>query len=157
MNRLLCCLVLSFAAAAAGAQSLTAEHGWIRSAPPGAPVLAGYVRLSNPGETPLRVVEARSSAFEAIEIHETIEQDGVARMRPVGEIVILPGASVNLEPGGLHLMLMRPRRKLMLGDSVVVDLITDDGEALPLVLGVRSMPAGDGHEHSQHDHDHGQP
>jgi periplasmic copper chaperone A len=153
MKRLLACLLLLCAATAAHAQSLTAEKGWIRSAPPGATVMAGYVRLSNPGDVELRIVEARSSAFEAIEFHETIEQDGMARMRPVEAIVIVPGATVNLEPGGLHLMLLRPRRKLMLGDSVVVDMLTADGEPLPLVLRVSSAPA-DTDDHSQHDHQH---
>jgi periplasmic copper chaperone A len=152
MKRYLAPLLLLCAVTTAQAQSLTAEGGWIRSAPPGAKVMAGYVRLSNPGDTELRLVEARSSAFETIEFHETVEQAGVARMRPVDALVLVPGATVNLEPGGLHLMLIGPRRKLMLGDSVVVDMLTADGEALPLVLRVSSMPAADGHDHSQHDH-----
>jgi periplasmic copper chaperone A len=154
MNRLIATLLLLCAGVAAQAQSLTAEKGWIRSAPPGATVMAGYVRLVNPGDINLRIVAAHSSAFEAIEFHETIEQDGMARMRPVEDIVIVPGAMVNLEPGGLHLMLMRPRKKLMLGDSVVVDMLTADGESLPLVLRVSSMPAADAHDHSQHGDGH---
>lgn len=139
------------------AEALTVDQGWIRSGPPGATVLAGYARLSNPGSTELRIVEARSSAFAKVEFHETREEDGVSRMRPVDALVIPAGGSVVLEPGGLHLMLMNPTRRLMLGDSVVVDMMTAEGDALPAVFGVRSIPATDaahddhsGHEHHEH-------
>jgi periplasmic copper chaperone A len=147
-------LLACVSAASATTLSLTAENGWIRSAPPGATMLAGYLQLSNTGDTQLSVVGARSDAFDAVELHRSIEEDGVARMRPVDLIVIPPGQTVALEPGGLHLMLMRPKKKLIVGDSVVVDLLTADDEALPVVLQLRSMPPGDGHDHSHHHHGH---
>lgn len=147
------CLLLA-ASSIAAAQALTAADGWVRSAPPGTAVQAGYVRLANSGASELRVVGASSPAFEAVEIHRTIEEDGVSRMRPVDFIVIPPGQSVALEPGGLHLMLMRPKRKLILGDNVVVELVSSDGESLPAVLKVRSLPP-DAHEHDHSQHEHG--
>jgi periplasmic copper chaperone A len=149
--RLLTVALLLFVATAASAISLTAEQGWVRSGPPGAKMLAGYVRLVNSGDTELRIVEARSTAFEAVEIHRTLEEDGVARMRPVSFVVIPPGQSVTMEPGGLHLMLMRPTKKLIIGDTVVVELVTDDGEALPTAFSLRSMPP-DGHDQADHGH-----
>ncbi len=152
MNRLLIALVLLASAAAAAAQSLTAEQAWIRSAPPGAAMLAGYVRLHNAGSTELRIVEADSDAFGSIEIHETTHEDGMARMRRVPELTIAAGGSVELAPGGLHLMLMQPKRKLMLGDLVVIELVDADGEALPISFKVRSMSPESGHEHHEHDH-----
>lgn len=144
-------LLLLAAIGTAHAQALTVDQGWIRSGPPGAPVVAGYARLSNPGTTELRIVEARSSAFAKIEFHETREEDGVSRMRPFESLVLKPGATVVLEPGGLHLMLMNPTKRVMLGDSVVIDMITADGDALPAVFSVRSMPAAE-HEHDSHEH-----
>jgi periplasmic copper chaperone A len=140
--------------AAAATLSLTAENGWIRAAPPGATMLAGYLQLANSGDAPLSVVGARSNAFDAVELHRSIEEDGVARMRPVDLIVIPPGQTVALEPGGLHLMLMRPKKTLILGDSAVIELLTADGEALPVVLQLRSMPPADEHDHSHHHHGH---
>jgi periplasmic copper chaperone A len=150
MKRILALLLLASACAGVSAQSLTAEKGWIRSAPPGAAMLAGYVRLSNSGDGELRILQASSSAFESVEIHRTIEEDGVARMRPVSFVVIPPGQSVDLEPGGLHLMLIRPRKKLIVGDNVVIDLVTSEGEELPAVFKVSSGPADAAHEHHHH-------
>jgi periplasmic copper chaperone A len=151
MSRLYALLLLLATTATVHAQALTVDQGWIRSGPPGATVLAGYARLSNPGTTELRIVEARSSSFASVEFHETLDEDGVAKMRAVEALVIPAGGSLTLEPGGLHLMLIKPTRRLMLGDSVVLDMITDEGDALPAAFTMRSMPAG---EHDHHDHHH---
>lgn len=140
MRTLLLLLLLAVPVAPALATSLTAEHAWLRSPPPGATMLAGYARLTNSGNEPLRIVGARSVAFGDVQLHETIEQEGVSRMRPVEQLTIAPGQTVELQPGGLHLMLMQPRRKLGLGDSVLVDLLTADGDPLPILLNVRVGP-----------------
>jgi len=155
MKRLLLTLLLLCSASFSAAQSLTAEQAWIRLPPPNATMLAGYARLSNPGDTELVIVEARSTAFAGVEVHETIHEDGIAKMRPVPRLVIPAHGAVVLEPGSMHLMLMQPRRKLRLGDSVVVDLMTADGDPLPMVLTVRSMPDDGEHAHEGHDaHEH---
>jgi hypothetical protein len=41
--------------------------------------------------------------------------------------VILPGGSLSLQPGGLHLMLMQPGGELAPGDSVSITVISDSG------------------------------
>ena len=72
-------LVGSVATAAPG--TLVVEAPWVRAAPPGAMMLAGYGQLRNDGESPLTLVGARSEAFGMAEIHRTLEVDGVRRLR----------------------------------------------------------------------------
>lgn len=131
------CLMWVATAAHAADAGLKVEQAWIREAPPGMQMLAGYARLTNAGELDMRITEARSDAFDTIEIHRTVEEDGVSRMRPAGTLEIASGKSVELAPGGLHLMLMHPRKELKDGATVVIDFLGPDGMPMPAVFTVR--------------------
>ena len=104
-------------------EGLVIEHAWIREAPPGARVMAGYAELRNDGGSPL-VIDALESPgyFEHVMIHETLLEEGRARMVPREALEILPGATLSLAPGGLHLMLMQPVSDLALGAEVPLTL-----------------------------------
>jgi len=109
---------------------LKIEHAWIRAAPPGATMLAGYAVLHNGGDAPVIVHGASSPDFGAVSLHETIEVDAVERMQPIEQIEVAPGASVTFAPGGKHFMLMRPSRSLPSGAAVTVHLDTNDSNGV---------------------------
>ena len=140
---------LAFAAAAAAGPvpRLAVEGAHVRAAPPGAPVLAGYMTLRNPGPRPVAVTGAASPDFERVEVHRTVVRDGVARMEPVPRLEVAPGEAVRLEPGGMHLMLIGPRRDLRPGDRVRLTLRLGDGTEQALELPVRRMGGGAMHMH----------
>jgi copper(I)-binding protein len=122
-----------------------AVNAWIRLAPADAMMLAGYRRIDNDGEQPMRLRSVQSDAFGAIELHRTEVVDGVSRMREVPSLTIASGGSVVLEPGGMHLMLMQPQRALREGDEVAISFAWDQGESqfteiLPFVVR-REAPA----------------
>lgn len=96
------------AAETSAAAPVTVREGWIRPAPPTAPVRAGYALLENHSDAEVVIDAARSEAFGAIEIHEMHDVDGVMRMRRVPRLLLEPGGTAHLKPGGLHLMLFRP-------------------------------------------------
>jgi len=56
------------------------------------------------------------------EVHETTNDNGVMRMRPVPTLALEPGKSVTLTPGGYHLMLMGLKHPLKQGDSFPLTL-----------------------------------
>ena len=122
-------LLLLSASAAVGAEACAPliEKPWLRSAPPGARSLAGYLVLRNPCDAPVEVLDVESRDFGMPMIHRTVEEDGMSRMRPAGRLVLAPGESLRFEPGGLHLMLMRPLRPLAEGDVAGVRLVLADG------------------------------
>ena len=133
-------------------QVLQVEDAWVRAAPPGQRVLAGYVRLSNPGEQPVRLMAVCSPQFESVEMHRSVVEQGMARMLAVDAITIEPGASVVFEPGGLHLMLIDPLQVLSEGDLVTVTLELESGETQTLVFDLRRdvNPAAVDHSHHHH-------
>lgn len=113
---------------------LVGSGGWIREAPPNAPVRAGYVELLNAGDAELVVTGARSEAFGAIEIHEMAGEGDMMRMRRLRDLTMAAGETVSLEPGGKHLMLFRPTRPLAAGDVVEVVLELAEGDSVTVEL-----------------------
>jgi copper(I)-binding protein len=106
------------------------SSAWVRQVPPAARMTAGYLVLSNPGPEPLVVVGAESPLFAAVEIHGTLMEDGMARMRQQDSVTVAPGESVSFEPGGLHLMLMQPVAAIPTEGQVDLSLLLEDGKRI---------------------------
>jgi copper(I)-binding protein len=131
-------LAFGLTANVTAAGHLVIEHAWIRTAPPGAMMLAGYATLRNDGDAPITVMGADSVDFADVSLHQSVEENGVERMRPLGNVEILPGASVEFAPGGKHFMLMRPKRELSAGDKVKIHISTNSGDGAEVEFAVRS-------------------
>ena len=116
------------------------EDAWVREAPPGARMLAAYLTVNNSGAEELVLVEVQSPAFSHIMLHKSEVVDGVARMTHLDEIVIPAQGSVQLEPGGMHLMMPAPGARLSAGDRVPLVLIFADGNRLEVQAEVRKKP-----------------
>lgn len=103
-----------------GAPSIRVEDAVV-PAPAGANG-ALYLRLINDGDGADRLLGATTDVAEEVELHETVAgDDGLSRMVHVDEIEIGPGETVELTPGGLHVMLLDVE-PLEEGDTVTVDL-----------------------------------
>jgi periplasmic copper chaperone A len=128
-KRLLFFSLLSVAAASAHAAGrLVVEQAWIRVAPPGAMMLAGYATLRNEGDASVALTTVDSVDFGSVSLHQTVTDNDVERMRPLDRLVIAPGARAEFLPGGKHFMLMRPTRELKSGDKVKIHIATDAGD-----------------------------
>ena len=107
--------------------ALTFEQAWVRAMPPGMKMTAGFGRLHNAGDEPVVVVAVSSPQFAEVSLHRSEIVDGVARMREVPEIELGPGDTLDLEPGGYHLMLMGPLTNMAAGIIVTLHLTAADG------------------------------
>lgn len=114
------------------------EHAWIRLPPtPAMPMMAGFVRITNACPRDVVVTGAESLAFGNVSLHESREIDGVSRMREIEALPVPAGKSVELKPGGLHLMLFRPESTFKEGEQPVIILKFKDGRSLPVIFTVR--------------------
>jgi len=93
-----------------------------------------------------RLVGVESPVARSAEIHETRAQDGMMRMGPADpeDLLVGPGRSVELRPGGLHIMLMGLQVPLAEGDTIRIDLLFESGARL-------TVPAPVGHRRSSED------
>jgi copper(I)-binding protein len=133
------CLVLApiHVAAASEEAGVSVRDAWVREAPPGMTMMAGYMALRNNTSRPQVLIAASSSDFESVTIHRTIAKDGMAGMVEASPIELKPGASLAFAPGSYHLMLMNPKRTLRAGDPVVINLQFRGGPDLPVAFQVR--------------------
>ena len=105
------------------AGALQIEMPWLRATPGGAKVAAGYLRVTNTGSEPDRLLSASMPLAGRGEVHEMSMQGGVMRMRQLAQgLIIDPGKSVELKPGGYHLMFLDMKGALKPGESVPVTL-----------------------------------
>jgi hypothetical protein len=116
---------------------LEIHDAWIKNLPPAVPVRAGYMTIHNAQANAVSIIAIRSDAFSSVEIHRTIAEDGMMRMEPVPTLVIEPDSSVQLAPGGLHLMMMNPTQATRPGDVLQIVIELDDGSAQSLNMTVK--------------------
>jgi periplasmic copper chaperone A len=119
---------------------VSVEQPWTRATPPGAKVAAGFMKLKSAGAAD-RVVGASSAIAGRVEMHVTIREGEVMRMREVSSLEIPAGGSFELKPGGAHLMLMDLKRPLKKGEKVPLTLRLEKGGALALEMTVEEMGA----------------
>jgi hypothetical protein len=122
---------------AMAAGHLVVENGWIRSAPPGAAMLAGYGTLHNVGDAPVVVTGAESADFASASLHKSMNENGVEHMRALGDLQIAPGQRVAFAPGGNHVMLMQPKKELRTNESVPIHFLTKGGDSVVGIFVVR--------------------
>src|ERR1044071_1013923 len=128
---------LTALAAATEGAGISVRDAWVREAPPGVAVMAGYMLLQNNTSRPQVLVAARSSGFETVMIHRTIGKGGMTGMEHAPQIELLPNASLLFAPGGYHLMLLNPKRTLRAGDRGDIRLEFRGGLVFPVAFGVR--------------------
>jgi len=130
---------LLFLAMPAWAQ-VSVEKPWSRATPPGAKVGAGFMQLRNAGAAD-RVVGASSPVAGRVEMHITVRDGDVMRMREVKSFEVPAGGSFELKPGGAHLMLVDLKRPLKKGEKVPLTLKLGKGGELNVDLTVEEMGA----------------
>mgnify|MGYP006211174015 CR=1 FL=1 len=140
--RLLISALMLFAlhTVAASTPALSVDHGQVRQPMPGRTVTAGYFSLHNGTAEAVQLVGASSPLFARVELHQHSHKDGMMRMEQIEHIVIPAGESVELAPGGLHLMLFEAPGTLQVGQSIELILHFADGQQLPASLPVVAMP-----------------
>ena len=83
---------------------------------------AVYMTLSNQGAEPDKLLQITTESAASAEVHESAEKDGMATMRPIESLEIPAGGSVDLKPGGYHIMLMGLKGPLKKGDMIMLQL-----------------------------------
>jgi copper(I)-binding protein len=135
------CWLIAFALVALPAWAqVSVEWPWTRATPPGAKVGAGFMQLRNTGAAD-RVVGASSPVAGSVEMHITVRDGDVMKMREVKSFEVPAGGSFELKPGGAHLMLLSLKRPLKKGEKVPLTLKLEKGGELKVELSVEEMGA----------------
>ncbi|MEL6062769.1 MULTISPECIES: DUF1775 domain-containing protein [unclassified Methylobacterium] len=140
-------------ATAIKAGDLTIETPWLRATPNGAKVAGGYVRITNTGSTPDVLTGAAVPFAKSGDIHSMSMEGGVMKMAPVSEgLTIKPGETVELKPGGYHLMFEGLTGAPKAGETVAGTLTFKRAGTVPVSFSV--APIGASAPGGQHQHQH---
>ncbi len=113
-------VAISLAAHAQGGAQIDVQSAWARPTVAGQMGTGAFMRLTS--KDGARVIGASSAVAGMVEIHEMKMDGNVMRMRPIAGLDLPPGSTVELTPGGHHMMLMDLKRPLAVGEKIKVEL-----------------------------------
>ena len=132
--------ILLAACALPALAEVTASNAWVRGTVPAQKTTGAFMSLRSTG--PARIVEVRSSAAARAEIHSSEMHGGVMAMHATGGLALPAGETVELTPGGYHIMLLDLAKPLVAGDKVTLTLVVEEGKRrsnLDVVAEVRPL------------------
>ena len=116
--------VLGLASTATLAQ-VTVSEPWVRGTVESQMATGAFMRLT--AATDARLLGARSPVAGIVEIHEMALENNVMRMREISRLDLPAGRTVELRPGGYHVMLLDLKRTLKPGEEVPITLEIEQG------------------------------
>jgi copper(I)-binding protein len=125
--------------------AIAIHDAWARASLGQTGTSAVYMILEASGDQGDRLVGAASPAAASAELHTHLVEGGVAKMRPVAGVEIEPGAPTVLEPGGLHIMLIGVRNKLVEGEALPLSLTFEDAGTIEVEVPIRGVGSGVSH------------
>lgn len=146
MQRSLIATLFMLSLGVAGAQSVDVKDAWARATVPGQKATGAFMKLT--AREDAKLVGVSSPVAGVSEVHEMKMDGDVMKMRAVQGGLDLPaGKTVELKPGGYHVMLMELKSPLAKDSTVPVTLVFKDAKGveskLDLSLPVSAMvPAG---------------
>ena len=126
--------------------AISVGHPYARSTGAGQPIGGGFLKLVNGGEAD-RLVSASADVSKSVELHEMKMEGDVMRMRQVDGIALQAGQTVELKPGGYHLMFVGLKAPLKAGDSFPMKLKFEKAGEVTVDVKVEAAGAMDGMKH----------
>jgi periplasmic copper chaperone A len=125
------------------AGTIEIEQPWARATPKGATIGAGYMKITNTGTEPDRFVGGSASFAGRLEVHSMTMEQGVMKMREIKDgLEIKPGETVELKPGGYHMMFVGLKQPLKQGEDLTVTLKFAKGGMVEVKYRVEAVGAG---------------
>ncbi len=122
---------------------LKVEHPIAKATTETARASAGYLSITNTGETADSLVAVEAD-FPRVMVHDTKVEDGVASMVHMDSITLEPGQTVVFEPGGLHVMFMGLSEQMIEGQKIPGTLVFENAGRLDIEFNVENVE-GDAH------------
>jgi periplasmic copper chaperone A len=142
-------VLLAALVAMPAAAQIKIDNPWARATAPGAKIAAGYMVIRNGGAPADRLIGASSPAAERVEMHVTIKDGDVFRMREVKGYDIPAKGSFELKPGGAHLMFVNIKAPFKEGQKIPALLRFEKAGEVKTEFHVGRLGAGS-QEHKGH-------
>lgn len=145
---------LIFAAFPVMAQ-VTVKDPWVRATVSAQKATGAFMQITSAQDA--RLVEARSPVAGVVEVHEMVMEKDVMKMRAVKSLDLPAGKTVELKPGGYHVMLMDLKEQMKEGATVPLTFVIEGKDkkrsTLEVKAQVKPLTSGGnmgGMDHSKH-------
>ncbi|QWD48180.1 copper chaperone PCu(A)C [Polynucleobacter paneuropaeus] len=118
------------------------EDAYTRATVPGQQVAGAFMKIENGGTAADQLVSASSPAAGEVQLHQMSMEGNVMKMGQVKDIVVPANGSVDLKPGGYHIMLMNIKAPLKAGETVPVKLKFAKAGEVEVKLPVNAVGSG---------------
>lgn len=132
------------------ADAIQIKDPFVRAVPAGQQVSAAFMTIHNDAAQEHALVSTSSDAAKVVELHTHINEEGMMKMRKVERIALPAQGQAQLQPGGLHIMLINLTRPVNEGDQVMLTLEYEDGSRTQVTAPVRSVVPAANHLHQHH-------
>jgi periplasmic copper chaperone A len=128
--------------------AIAVHDAWARASLGQTGTSAVYMTVEASGDQGDRLIGAASPVAARAELHTSVMDGGVAKMRPLAAFEIAPGERTVLAPGGPHIMLIGLRDKLVEGEALPLSLTFEDAGTIEVEVPIRGV--GGGMRHGGH-------
>lgn len=125
-----------FACAGAASAEVTVTDAWIRGTVPGQRATGAFMQLRS--TTNATLVGVTTPAAKAAEIHMMVNDAGVMKMRAIASLALPAGKTVEMGPGGYHVMLLDLAKPMKEGETVPVTLTFTEADGRTTTQEVRA-------------------
>jgi hypothetical protein len=129
--------MLIVGAHAADDAPIFAHDGWLRQPPALLSEAAVFAVIENHTSQKRWIVSGTSDSADKVELHQMQMTRGAMSMVPIPKVDIPARGKKKFEPGDLHIMLFGLKKRPMIGETLTVTLMLDDGTTVPVVATVR--------------------
>jgi copper(I)-binding protein len=123
---------------------VTVSDAWIRGTVAGQKVTGAFMQLKSTSDAALVAVASPSAKF--VEIHAMNKEGDMMKMKAIDRLPLPAGKSVDLSPGGYHMMLFDLKGPLKAGDVVPLTLTFEDSagkkSTVEVKASVRALTVG---------------
>ncbi len=124
-------------ACSGAAANPTVAQSWARPAPAGGDT-AAYLTITGAPNQADALLSASSPAADMVQLHDvSTDASGMTGMHPIDRLDIPAGATVTLEPGGHHLMVMGVKQELAVGGTIELDLVFEHAGTIVVQAEIR--------------------
>lgn len=142
-------LAAAFVSGAASAQNISVKQPWVRGTVPQQKATGAFMQLTSDADAAL--IGAHSPVAGKVEVHATIMEGGVAKMRPMPRLELPAGKPVSLMPGEYHIMLVDLKQPLQAGQTVPITLQVENKDkqvtSVEVQAEVRGAAGAAAHQH----------
>jgi copper(I)-binding protein len=109
---------------------ISVKDAWIPEAPPTAQAMGAFMTIENSDAQVVKVVKASAPNFDRVELHESIEENGMHKMIAQPFLTLPAKGTLELKPGSYHIMLIGVQQPSKAGDVIPIELTLDNGEKI---------------------------